>query len=82
MLEIIEETFTLKLFGEEVTLPYPSGDSVDCLNEKLNSGEYKGKELKLMREFFAQLGVEEKHLQKIQLPHYNKIFASLMPKKN
>lgn len=82
MLEIKEETFKLKIFGEEVEIPYPSGDSVDSLNEKISESEHKGRELRLMREFFADLGIKEEVLKKLQLPHYNQIFSALMPKKN
>lgn len=81
MIEIKEETFTLKLFGEAKEIAYPTGDSVEELNEKLSTAD-KGKELKVMREFFATLGLEEKDLKRLQLPHFMQIMKGLTPKKN
>jgi hypothetical protein len=80
MLEIKEEIFELKVFGEVISLPYPSGFAVEKLIEKM--GEDKGKELKIMREFFASIGMQDEILNRLQIQHYNLILESILPKKN
>lgn len=82
MLEIKEEKFKFSCFGEEVEISYPTGDQVDATNEKLQDKESKGKELKVMRSLFIELGMKEEHVKKLHIDHYNKIFEALIQKKS
>lgn len=81
VLELEFETMTLKIQGKEHTVNLPYGESVDKLNEDLQKEENKGKELRLMKEFFIEQGLPEDVAKKLQLPHYDKIMQAMMPKK-
>lgn len=82
MIELKLETMKLKIAGEEYEMTLPYGDSVDALNEKLQKDENKGRELRLMREFFVEHGLPEDVCKKLQLPHYNQIMSGMMPKES
>lgn len=81
-IELVEDTFTLKAFGEELTLTYPTGDAVDKMNEELGLPDNKGREIKVMRSFFKGLGMPEEVLAKLQINHYQQIIKGFTPKKD
>lgn len=72
----------LEIGGVDYEINAPYGDSIDRLNESLELEENKGREFKIMREFFQELGLKEEALRLLQLPHYKKIIQGLMPKKD
>lgn len=81
MLEIVSEKYELKIGGEVYSMDYPYADAFDSLIEKSQDQDNKGKELKMMRDFFLSHGLDEKAVSKLQIQHYNQIFESMMPKK-
>jgi hypothetical protein len=80
VIELELETKTIRIAGTDYIISVPYGDSIDQFNKKVNEDEGNTGEFGLIREFFEGLGLPEEALKQLQLPHYKKIMAGLMPK--
>lgn len=85
-IELEIEKIEIKIAGKAYQMDMPYGDSFDELHEKLKEEDKKEleerRDLKILREFFAKLGLEEEALKKLQVQHYKKIIEGIAPKKD